>query len=50
LSLFIWFYLNCYLILSYFQILDGPYSPHRQEKHWMSTHWTANTKGCAASV
>jgi hypothetical protein len=49
-SLFCWFYLNYYLNLSYFQILDGPYSPHRQEKHWSSAHWTASAKGCAASV
>jgi hypothetical protein len=34
LSLFHWFYLNCYLILSYFQILDGSYSSHNPEEHW----------------
>jgi hypothetical protein len=50
LSLFHWFYLNCYLILCYFQILDGSYSPHSPEEHWKSTHWTASAKECAASV
>jgi hypothetical protein len=50
LSLFLWFYLNCYLILSYFQILDGSYSPHSQEKHWTSAHGTVSTKGSAASA
>jgi hypothetical protein len=38
LSLFHWFYLKCYLILSYFQILDGSYSPHNPEEHWTSAH------------
>jgi hypothetical protein len=50
LRLFHWFYLNYYLNLSYFQILDGPFSPHRQEKHWSSAHWIASAKGCAASA
>jgi hypothetical protein len=44
LSLFRWFYLNYYLNLSYFQILDGPYASHRQEKHWSSSHWTTSAK------
>jgi hypothetical protein len=50
LSLFHWFYLNYYLNLSYFQILDGPYSPHHQVKYWSSAHWTASAKGCATSA
>jgi hypothetical protein len=50
LSLFLWFYLNRYLILSYFQILDSSYSLHNQEEHWTSAHWTTSTEECAASA
>jgi hypothetical protein len=50
LPLFLWFYLNCYLILFYFQILDGLYSPHSQEEYWTSAHWTASADECVASA
>jgi hypothetical protein len=50
LSLFHWFYLNYYLILSYFQILDGSYSLHGLEEHWTSAHWSASAKEYATAA
>jgi hypothetical protein len=49
-TLFHWFYLNGYLILSYFKILDSSYSPHSLEEHWTLAHWTTSTLGRAASA
>jgi hypothetical protein len=50
LSLFHWFYSNGYLILSYFQILDGSSSSYSSEEHWMLAHWTVDAQGCTTST
>jgi hypothetical protein len=50
LSLFHWCYLNCYLILSYFQNLDGSFSLHNPQEHWTSANRSDCTKRCVTPV